>query len=38
MRKTYSVEEYIETNSHFGEESTVLRNIINSTELNEAIK
>ena len=38
MKKVYSVEEYIETNTHFGEELTILRNLINSTELNETIK
>lgn len=38
MKKVYSVEEYIETNSHFGEELTMLRDVINSTELDETIK
>ena len=38
MKKVYSVEEYIETNSHFGEALILLREIINSTELNESIK
>jgi uncharacterized protein YdeI (YjbR/CyaY-like superfamily) len=38
MKKIYSVEEYIETNSHFGEALTLLRDIINRTELNESIK
>ncbi len=38
MKKVYSVEEYIETNDHFGEELTTLRNIINSTELEETVK
>lgn len=38
MKKVYSVEEYIETNAHFAEELTILRDLINSTELNEAIK
>nr|WP_321236799.1 DUF1801 domain-containing protein [uncultured Psychroserpens sp.] len=38
MQKIYSVEEYIEVNSHFAEELTVLRNIINTTELEETVK
>lgn len=38
MKKVYSVEEYIETNAHFKEELILLRDLINSTELNEAIK
>ena len=38
MKKVYSVEEYIETNSHFGKALTLLRDIINSTELNESVK
>ncbi len=38
MKKVYSVEEYIETNPHYGEELIVLRNISNSTELEETIK
>jgi len=38
MKKVYSVEEYIETNAHFKEALTILRDIINSTELNEAVK
>jgi len=38
MKKVYSVQEYIENNEHFGEALTMLRNIINSTELNESIK
>ena len=38
MKKVYSVEEFIENNEHFGDALTILRNIINSTELNEAIK
>jgi uncharacterized protein YdeI (YjbR/CyaY-like superfamily) len=38
MKKVYSVEEYIEHNAHYGDALTLLRNIINSTELNEAIK
>ena len=38
MQKVYSVEEYIEINSHYNEELIVLRHIINSTELEETIK
>ncbi|MCK7591620.1 DUF1801 domain-containing protein [Subsaxibacter sp. CAU 1640] len=38
MKKVSSVEEYIEVNSHFGEELTLLRDIINSTELIENLK
>jgi len=38
MKKVYSVEEYIETNAHFDEALTILRNIINTTELEETIK
>ena len=38
MKKVTSVEEYIETNEHFSEALTLLRSIINKTELNEAIK
>ncbi|MCB0448272.1 MAG: YdeI/OmpD-associated family protein [Gelidibacter sp.] len=38
MKKVYSVEEYIEVNSHFSEELTLLRNIINATELTETLK
>jgi len=38
MKKVTSVEEYIETNEHFSDALTLLRNIINKTELNEAIK
>ncbi|WP_299523044.1 DUF1801 domain-containing protein [Winogradskyella sp.] len=38
MKKVYSVEEYIETNSHYAEELTFLRDIINSTELEETLK
>ena len=38
MKKVYSVEEYIEVNSHFGEELTLLRSIINSTEPSETLK
>ncbi|MFD2823963.1 YdeI family protein [Lacinutrix iliipiscaria] len=38
MKKVYSVEEYIEINSHFGEALSMLRDIINTTELNESVK
>lgn len=38
MKKVNSVEEYIEVNSHFSEELSLLRNIINSTELEENLK
>jgi len=38
MKKVTSVEEYIETNEHFSDALTILRDIINKTELNEAIK
>lgn len=38
MKKVSSIEEYIEVNTHFAEELTILRNIIASTELEETIK
>ena len=38
MKKIYSVEEYIESNPNYADELTMLRNIINSTELEETIK
>lgn len=38
MKKAQSVEEYIETNSHFSEALSLLREIINSTELEETVK
>ncbi|RNC80205.1 MAG: hypothetical protein ED556_13960 [Winogradskyella sp.] len=38
MKKVYSVEEYIETNSHWQKELELLRSIVLKTELNEAIK
>ena len=38
MKKVHSVEEYIEINSHFGEALSMLRDIINATELNENVK
>ncbi|SFZ92867.1 Uncharacterized conserved protein YdeI, YjbR/CyaY-like superfamily, DUF1801 family [Flaviramulus basaltis] len=38
MKKPNSVEEYIEDNEHFAKELTLLRNILNSTEVEENIK
>jgi uncharacterized protein YdeI (YjbR/CyaY-like superfamily) len=38
MKKVYSVEEYIEVNSHFTAELHILRDIIMSTELEETVK
>ncbi|WP_034041036.1 YdeI/OmpD-associated family protein [Wocania ichthyoenteri] len=38
MKKIYSVEEYIEENDHFSEALTLLRDIINTTELEETVK
>ena len=38
MSKINSVEEYIEANSHFSEALILLREIINSTELEETLK
>ncbi|MFV0572926.1 MAG: YdeI/OmpD-associated family protein [Xanthomarina gelatinilytica] len=38
MKKVSSVEEYIEENSHFGEALTILRDLINGTELEETVK
>lgn len=38
MKKSTSVEEYIEVNPKFKDELSILRNIINSTELEETIK
>ena len=38
MKKVNSVEEYIENNANFVEEIAILRNIINSTALEETIK
>ena len=38
MKKVSSVEEYIAHNAHFEESLHILRDIINSTELNESIK
>ena len=38
MKKINSVEEYIETHENFSEALTMLRNIINSTEMEETLK
>ncbi|WP_299118038.1 YdeI family protein [uncultured Winogradskyella sp.] len=38
MKKVYSVEEYIETNSHWQDALELLRSIVLKTELNEAVK
>lgn len=38
MQKIHSVEEYIELNSHYADELSILRNIINSTNLDETVK
>ena len=38
MKKVNSVEEFIEVSSHFGDALTLLRQIINSTELEETLK
>lgn len=38
MKKVTSVEEYIEVNSHFSEALTLLRELINTTELEEDLK
>ncbi|MEY8868114.1 YdeI family protein [Meridianimaribacter flavus] len=38
MKKVSSVEEYIEVNSHFSDALTLLRDLINSTQLNESLK
>ena len=38
MKKVNSVEEYIEANSHFGDELSLLRQIIIQTELEETLK
>lgn len=38
MKKVSSVEDYLEVNAHFGEELSILRQIINSTELEETLK
>ena len=38
MKKVNSVEEYIETHDNFSEELTFLRDIINSTEMEETLK
>ena len=38
MKKATSVEEYIEINTHFEDELKILREIINTTELEETLK
>ena len=38
MKKVNSVEEYIETHEYYSAELTILRDIINSTEMEEALK
>ncbi|WP_452227124.1 YdeI/OmpD-associated family protein [Lacinutrix cladophorae] len=38
MKKIYSVEEYIENNPHFEEALTILRDLVNNTNLDENIK
>ncbi|MCF7560279.1 YdeI/OmpD-associated family protein [Sabulilitoribacter multivorans] len=38
MKKVYSVEEYIEENNHFADALTLLRRMINKTELEETVK
>ncbi|WP_339895065.1 DUF1801 domain-containing protein [uncultured Algibacter sp.] len=38
MKKIYSVEEYIEEHQNFGEALTLLRAIINSTDVGETVK
>ncbi|OUS02543.1 hypothetical protein A9Q86_03300 [Flavobacteriales bacterium 33_180_T64] len=38
MEKVNSIEEYIEVNDHYAEELSILRSIIDSTELQETIK
>lgn len=38
MKKVSSVEEYIEVNSHFSDALTLLRDLINSTQLDESLK
>jgi len=38
MKKVTSVEDYIENNPHYSEAIIILRNIINSTELEETLK
>ncbi|WP_335975341.1 YdeI/OmpD-associated family protein [Gaetbulibacter jejuensis] len=38
MKKVSSVEEYIEVNSHFSDGLTLLRDLINSTQLDESLK
>ncbi|MBC2846140.1 YdeI/OmpD-associated family protein [Winogradskyella flava] len=38
MKKVYSVEEYIEINSHYADELRLLREIVNATDLEETVK
>ena len=38
MKKVHSVEEYIETHEKYGDALTLLRNIMNSTEMGETVK
>ncbi|MFV0565661.1 MAG: YdeI/OmpD-associated family protein [Flavobacteriaceae bacterium] len=38
MKKVNTVEEYIESNAHFGEALSILRTLLNSTELEETLK
>ncbi len=38
MKKVSSVEEYIEVHSHFSDALTLLRDLINSTQLDESLK
>ncbi|REE08215.1 hypothetical protein DFQ09_10891 [Winogradskyella pacifica] len=38
MKKVTSVEEYIEVNQHFADALSILRRIMNTTELEETIK
>lgn len=38
MKKIYSVEEYIEEHAHFSEALSLLRDVINTTELIETVK
>ena len=38
MKKVHSIEEYIEINANWSEALTILRDIINSTEVEESIK
>jgi uncharacterized protein YdeI (YjbR/CyaY-like superfamily) len=38
MKKVHSIEEYVEVNSHFGDELKILRDLISKTDLEETIK